>query len=59
MKPQLSLLSSKDELWKRKTIFFPIGKNIMKLHLWVLLLAELSAICALGIHLVSSTTVRA
>lgn len=31
----------------------------MKLHLWVLLLAELSAICALGIHLVSSTTVRA
>lgn len=36
-----------------------LEKNIMKLHLWVLLLAELSAICVLGIHLVSSTTVRA
>lgn len=45
------------QLSKRKT--FPFGKTVLKLYLWVLLLAELSAICALGIHLVSSTTVRA
>lgn len=44
---------------ERKTQISPFGKSVMNLHLWVLLLAELSAICALGIHLVSSTTVRA
>ncbi len=47
------------QLSKRKTHMFPFGKTVLKLYLWVLLLAELSAICALGIHLVSSTTVRA
>lgn len=43
----------------KEKLMFPFGKTVLKLNLWVLLLAELSAICALGIHLVSSTTVRA
>lgn len=47
------------QLSKRKTHMFPFGKTVLMLYLWVLLLAELSAICTLGIHLVSSTTVRA
>lgn len=51
--------SVKLQSWAKEEKTFPIEKRVMKLHLWVLLLAELSAICALGIHLVSSTTVRA